>query len=241
MGQPFYAVRDRGRVRPVNQDNALAIALPGGGCLLLVADGVGGARAGEVASAEAMRAASGSLDGSERDPERALVHAVAMANRRVYELSANDAALSGMATTLVMAIIDAGVATIVNVGDSRAYLAAAAGELRALTTDDSWVEQQVRTGAMTREQAERSPYRNAITKGIGVDSVLEIGRPVRADLAAGEALVLCSDGLYRMVSPQVIAGTATGFAPEEAAQRLVTLANEAGGTDNISVAIFRQD
>ncbi len=241
MGQPFFALRDRGRVRPVNQDHALAVALPGDRVLLLVADGVGGARAGEVASAEAMHAAVAAVreapDGT--TPEAALAAAIEAANQRVFSLSAKDPALAGMATTLVIAMVDHGRATILSVGDSRAYLASG-GALHPLTTDDSWVEHQVASGAMTRDEAERSPYRNAITKGVGVDEVLDPGEIVRTALVPGDALVLCSDGLYRLVPPARIAETIAAHAPEEAAHHLVALANEGGGTDNISLAIYRR-
>lgn len=242
VGHPYFALRDRGRVRPVNQDNALATEFPGGRVLLLVADGVGGARAGEVASAEAMNAALDTVRSSidRVAAEEALARAVDAANARVYSLSANDAALSGMATTMVIALIEHGRATILNVGDSRAYVASK-GTLHALTTDDSWVEQQVASGAMTRDEAERSPYRNAITKGIGVDETVDPGTIVRTALVPGDVLLLCSDGLYRLVPPGVIADTLAAYGPDEAGHRLVALANEGGGTDNISMAIFRRE
>ena len=96
-------------------------------------------------------------------------------------------------------------------------------------------------GAMTRDEAERSPYRNAITKGIGVDETLDPGTIVRTALVPGDVLLLCSDGLYRLVPPGVIADTLAAYGPDEAGHRLVALANEGGGTDNISMAIFRRE
>ena len=149
-------------------------------------------------------------------------------------------ALAGMATTLVIAMVDHGRATILSVGDSRAYLASG-GALHPLTTDDSWVEHQVASGAMTRDEAERSPFRNAITKGVGVDEVLDPGEIVRTALVPGDALVLCSDGLYDMIEETEIRRTLLAHVNNltGAAGMLIEMANEYGGEDNISAVVVK--
>lgn len=245
MGTPdrhqFFALRDRGRQRPINQDYCVAEALPNGSLLLAVADGVGGARAGEVASEETVHALLRSLrETDEADPVTALSAAATEANDRVLGLSRGEMALSGMATTLVAVLVADGAASIANVGDSRAYRLRK-GTIEALTTDDSWVEEQVRAGLLSREEAERSPYRNAITRGIGIEEQLDLSGVATVPLEDGDVLLLCSDGLYRMVETQDMARVIKGATPERAAYRLIDMANDAGGIDNISVVIYRHE
>ena len=225
--------------RATNQDQALARRLENGCVLLAVADGVGGARGGEVASADAISAIEETLlEHLPSDPERSLRAAIAAANLRVYKRAGGDPDLAGMASTAVIAIIDGSTAWIANVGDSRAYRCHD-GELEQLTEDDSWVAEQVRSGALTEEEAERSPYRNAITRAIGIVDELEIEPIVRVALDPADTLLLCSDGLYRPLDATVIAGVLQREKPEKAAQELIRLANKAGGPDNIAVAIYR--
>jgi protein phosphatase len=235
----FIALSDRGRRRATNQDRALARELPGGALLLLVADGVGGQGGGEVASAEtvnAMVAALGEKDGG--DLAGALVAAVGRANDRVRELGKADPELKGMATTLVAAVVRGSDTWIVSLGDSRAYRCRA-GELEALTEDDSWVAEQVRAGLLTPEDAAKSPYQNVITRGIGVEEGIRVEHATHVTLEPDDTLLLCSDGLYRCVTPETIAETLVAGTVGEAAERLIDLANKAGGPDNISVAIYR--
>jgi PPM family protein phosphatase len=157
----------------------------------------------------------------------------------VMHLSTGEASLSGMATTLVAVLVQGATVSIANIGDSRAYRCRQ-GQIEPLTVDDSWVEEQVRLGTLTRDEAERSPYRNAITRGIGIEDTISI-EVSEVALEAGDVLLLCSDGLYRMVDEETMARVLTGNSPERAAYRLVDLANEAGGIDNISVAIYKHD
>ncbi|MBI2767485.1 MAG: serine/threonine-protein phosphatase [Chloroflexi bacterium] len=242
MSQSFIALRDRGRQRHVNQDQAVAERLAGGFILLAVADGVGGARAGEVASEETILQLVKTLRGEDiaRDTAGALSRAIVSANERVYGLSAANADFAGMATTLVAALVREGEAWVANVGDSRAYLCSG-GRLRALTEDDSWVMEQVRSGALSREEAERSPFRNAITRGIGVEERLVIEAVESITLAPGDVLLLCSDGLYRMVDDGALLAELQSQAPEQAGKRLIELANQGGGIDNIGIAVYRQE
>lgn len=236
--ESHFALSDRGRRRATNQDRAITKDLKGGYTLLVVADGVGGAAGGETASSETVATLLSSLEEEWiGDPERALLDAVTAANQRVRELAKADPKIGNMATTLVAALLAGREAWIVNIGDSRAYLSAY-GTLTALTEDDSWVAEQLRSGALSEEEAARSPYQNVVTKGIGVEEHVTpevIGRT----LQPGETLLLCSDGLYRVVQPAEIVRTLEERPIRAAATRLVELANEAGGPDNISVALYR--
>jgi protein phosphatase len=240
MPDRFFAVRDRGQRRSSNQDHAAAVALPGGYILLIVADGVGGAGGGETASEETVNAFVATMWADEiADPGLALSKALDQANSRVRQLQSTDTKLAHMATTLVSALIQGDDAWIVNVGDSRAYRCAN-GTLEPLTQDDSWIAEQVRSGAMTAEEAAKSPYQNVITRGVGVEENLKIERIVHQRLEVDDSILLCSDGLYRSVPGETIAATLAELEDaDKASEKLVELANEAGGPDNISVALYR--
>lgn len=240
-GRPFAALRDQGRVRAMNQDEALAIGLEGGWVLLAVADGVGGAPGGELASKAAIDMVAGAFGKHPvTDPRHSLLGAVSAANGRVREMAATDADHPNMATTLVVALVDdGGRAWVASVGDSRGY-ALVAGELRQLTEDDSWVAERVRLGEMTEAEAEESQYRNVITRAIGSEVAAETGEIAEVQLEHGDALLLCTDGLYRMVSDDEMAVLlGKPEAVDAVARRLVEMANAAGGVDNIAVAVFR--
>lgn len=238
MAEAHFALSDRGQRRATNQDRALTKELRDGYTLLIVADGVGGAAGGETASSETVAAIVTSLEQEWiGDPERALLDAVTAANQRVREIARADPKIANMATTLVAALMAGREAWIVSVGDSRAYLARDS-TLEALTEDDSWVAEQLRAGILSEAEAARSPYQNVVTKGIGVEeqvTPLVIGRT----LQQGETLLLCSDGLYRVVNDTDIAKTLQNRTLRVAGEMLVKMANEAGGPDNISVALYR--
>jgi serine/threonine protein phosphatase PrpC len=240
MPDRFFAKKDRGQRRASNQDNAAAVALPGGYILLIVADGVGGAGGGETASEETVNAFLATMWADKiSDPAMALAKALDQANARVRQLQTTDTKLAHMATTLVSALIQGEDAWIVNVGDSRAYRCAN-GQLEPLTQDDSWIAEQVRSGAMTPEEAAKSPYQNVITRGVGVEENLKAERIVHQRLEFDDSILLCSDGLYRSVPAETIAATLAELEDaDEASDRLIDLANQAGGPDNISVALYR--
>lgn len=240
MPDRFFHLTDRGQRRSSNQDHAASVSLPGGYILLVVADGVGGAGGGETASEETVNAFVATMWADDiTEPEVTLSKALGEANRRVRELQKTDARLSNMATTLVSALIHEDDAWLISVGDSRGY------RLRdemveALTQDDSWIAEQVRAGAMTAEEAAKSPYQNVITRGVGVEEDLQVERIVHEQLKEGDVLFLCSDGLYRSVAPEAIAKTLLEKPlANKAAERLIEMANEAGGPDNISIALYR--
>lgn len=240
-GPPFAALRDQGRVRTMNQDEVFAAGLDGGWVVLAVADGVGGAPGGELASKAAIDMVAGAFDEHPvTDARHSLLGAVAAANGRVREMAATDPDHPNMATTLVVALVDeTGMTWVASVGDSRAY-ALVGGELQQLTEDDSWVAERVRSGEMTEVEAEESLYKNVITRAIGSEDGVETGEIAEVQLEPGDALLLCTDGLYRMVSDEEMAAVLRKAEPVDGiVRRLVEMANDAGGVDNIGVAAFR--
>jgi serine/threonine protein phosphatase PrpC len=222
---------DAGRQRHANEDSYFVRAPA-----FAVADGMGGAQAGEVASKIAADAfEERSDDGS---PEQQLARVAQEANRRIFELAQEDSSRSGMGTTLTAALVAGDDVTIVHVGDSRAYLLRD-GDLRQLTRDHSLVEELRRQGRLTSEEAEEHPQRSIITRARGPE------RDVQPDVhthqaRSGDVYMLCSDGLTSMVRQDRLEQIVTGSASlREAADRLVAEANEMGGRDNITVVLFR--
>jgi protein phosphatase len=235
--QRLAARTDRGLKRSDNQDRALAQELPDGSILAAVADGVGGVGGGEAASTQAMHTLLAQLlDNTDADPGEALERAFVSANEQVRARAAQRPELRGMATTLVAALVRGQSAWLAGVGDSRAYLFHQ-GELTQLTQDHSWVAEQIRAGRLTEEEAEHSEFRNVITRAVGVADTVEPDKVGPISLPAGSLLLLCSDGLHRVVGDADIATVLAAGSPQEMADRLIALANEAGGPDNISVAI----
>jgi protein phosphatase len=223
---------DTGRQRRGNEDSMYARAP-----VFVVADGMGGAQAGEVASRLAVEAFEQGLPDS-GSPEERLSSCVEEANRRIHELSHSEQHLQGMGTTLTAAYLDDADLSIAHVGDSRAYLFRD-GRLQRLTEDHSLVEELKKRGKLTEEQAEEHPQRSVITRALGPFPTVEVDTwtyPVRE----GDVLLLCSDGLTSMVGEERISeimGAARTL--NQAATRLIHEANEAGGRDNITVVLFR--
>jgi len=245
----LYASRtDRGRLREINEDSVHAESFRTGGgdkaqdwLLLAIADGVGGHQRGEWASRKAVGVLARELPRLHKrmEPKEALEAACKAANESTWR-DASSSGLNGAATTLVVALLDPHNLWWANVGDSRAYLVRE-GLAEQLTEDHSWVEEEVRAGRMTPEEARSSDRRHVITRSVGfTDSVeVDVGGPVR--LLAGQRLVLCSDGLYDLVADDEICAAADSMTPLDAATRLVDLANERGGPDNISVIVCSID
>jgi protein phosphatase len=226
------AKTDTGRQRRENEDSALAQAP-----VFVVADGMGGAQAGEVASRIAVEAFAQGLPTS-GTPEQRLVARVQEANRRIFDVSRSERERAGMGTTLTAAYLDDSNLTIAHVGDSRAYLLRE-GSLQRLTQDHSLVDELVRRGKLTEEQAAEHPQRSIITRALGPEAEVEVDTwtyPVRA----GDVLMLCSDGLTSMVpEDRVEEILASSDSLKTAAQALIDEANAAGGRDNITVVLFR--
>ena len=223
---------DTGRQRRENEDSAFMQAP-----LFVVADGMGGAQAGEVASRIAVEAFEEGLTES-GSPEEQLADRVREANRQIYERSRAEHGREGMGTTLTAAYVDDAHLAIAHVGDSRAYLFRD-GELTRLTHDHSLVDELVRQGKLTEEQAAEHPQRSIITRALGPEADVDVDTftyPVRA----GDVLLLCSDGLTSMVSEDRVAEVlGSSQTLDEAGDRLIRDANEAGGRDNITVVLFR--
>jgi serine/threonine protein phosphatase PrpC len=222
-----------GRKRRRNEDNF--VRKPP---LFAVADGMGGAQAGEVASSLAAAALEESATGPEGGEEH-VVELIQEANRRVHERATHDAAASGMGTTITVALVgNDGCVTIGHVGDSRAYVLRD-GELEQLTEDHSLVAGLVRMGTITPAEAEDHPQRSVILRAVGVERHVEVDVDEH-ETASGDVYLLCSDGLSGMVRDEVIEATLALDAPLDAiAGMLIELANASGGRDNITAVLFR--
>jgi PPM family protein phosphatase len=208
--------------------------------LFAVADGMGGAKAGEVASGLAVDALRLRPDVG-RDAEAYVVDLIQEANRRVYARATQDASAAGMGTTMTVALVDddAGRVTIGHVGDSRAYRIRD-GRLEQLTDDHSLVGELIRSGKLTREEAEVHPQRSVITRALGTDPDVDVDTFV-VETHPGDIFLLCSDGLSGMVSDQAILRIVRDNRRNlsEAAKALVAAANRGGGDDNITAVAFR--
>ena len=228
------AKTDTGRQRRENEDRAFARAP-----VFVVADGMGGAQAGEVAARVAVEAFTQGLPDSGTAEQR-LSQRAQEANRRIYELANAQHDRAGMGTTLTAAYLHDSELAIAHVGDSRAYLFRD-GSLKRLTQDHSLVDELVRRGKLTEEQAAEHPQRSIITRALGPEPTVEIDTwtyPVRAD----DVLLLCSDGLTSMVPEERVEQILTST-PDlgAAAQALIDEANAAGGRDNITVVLARME
>jgi PPM family protein phosphatase len=231
----FAAATDVGRMRKNNEDSYLS-SQP----VAAVADGMGGHSAGEVASAIAIEELAGLRDRGPWENEtaatEALKQAILRANRRIREMAASDRKLNGMGTTLVALLEDGDLVHLANVGDSRGYLLRQ-GELSQVTVDHSLVQELVDDGRLSPEDAERHPQRSVITRALGIDPEVEFDL-FTYKLQVGDRLLLCSDGLSDVVEPTQIRNVLLRERnPQRAARRLIAVANEQGGPDNITVIV----
>ena len=237
------ALTDTGKVRRHNEDyigylvpeNHGARAIQG--ALMVVCDGVGGGSAGEVASERAVHrilddyyTQSTSLEIEDR-----LLAAIQQANAELYAENQHDPEARPMSTTVVAALIVGRDLLVAHAGDSRAYLARGS-QITQVTTDHSWVAEMVEAGDLTPEEAEKHPWRNRITRGLGLKEEVELDVQEIA-LEARDVILLCSDGLTRHIGDDEILDAVTRYSPERAVQHLVRLANIRGGKDNISALI----
>jgi serine/threonine protein phosphatase PrpC len=229
MRYQWATATHRGMVRENNEDSVY----PGSAgesidsVLVIVADGMGGHVAGEVASRLAMNAAASSdLDAGDR---------VAAGNRAIREEVAREPDLEGMGTTMTLVAIEGNVATIGHVGDSRAYLLRDGG-FSQLTEDHTVAAEYVAMGQLSPEEAASHPQRHMLTRTLGLTRFVNVDE-FDIEVAAGDRILICSDGLTEMVDDSAIAKTLASGTPEEAVWELVELANDAGGVDNITVAV----
>jgi serine/threonine protein phosphatase PrpC len=222
-----------GNVRRSNEDSFL-LRSP----LFMVADGMGGALAGELASRMCAEAFA-ELDLIEHQGEEALRATIGVANRRIWERSRTDAEASGMGTTVTAALVgENGVVTFAHVGDSRAYLLRD-GALQRLSEDHSLVHELMRQGELSEAEAEHHPQRSVITRALGTDEEVQIDT-FALETQPGDVLLLCTDGLNTMISEQEIAGAlASAASATDIARRLVRAALKAGGDDNVTAVVVR--
>ena len=225
------AASDPGRKRRRNED-AFVCQPP----LFAVADGMGGAQAGEIAS----RLAAGAVRGDEAagTGEERVLELIQEANRRVHQRSVEDPNASGMGTTLTLAVVGDGLVSIGHVGDSRAYLVRQ-GRLEQLTEDHSLVGELMRSGELSAEEAESHPQRSVITRALGTDPDVDVDT-FEVALREGDVFLLCSDGLPSMVDDEEILGLVERHRNDldRLVQALIRAANRGGGEDNITVVAF---
>ncbi|TML70804.1 MAG: Stp1/IreP family PP2C-type Ser/Thr phosphatase [Actinobacteria bacterium] len=225
-------VTDTGRRRIGNED-AYVFKPP----FFAIADGMGGARAGEIAAGLAAAALE---EGAEPTSAEGIVALIDEANRQIWERSIQDPDTSGMGTTVTAALVaaDPGKVVIGHVGDSRAYLYRD-GTLAQLTTDHSLVVELVESGILTPEEAERHPQRSAITRAVGTEPTVEVDA-FTVDAEPGDLYLICSDGLTDMLTEEELEDVLekTAADPARAADALVAAANARGGEDNITVVLF---
>jgi serine/threonine protein phosphatase PrpC len=248
------AVSDKGRVRSNNEDYLL---VDGKNNVFIIADGMGGHRSGEVASKMACdiiaknlsqalgqkeegggdKVVFGSSNPALSEIANYAVSSIKIANEVIYEASLNYSQNKGMGTTLVLTIYLNNSYIIGWVGDSRAYLVRQ-GQLSQLTRDHSVVQEQIDKGLITPQQAETSDYKNVLTRALGTDSNVEPG-VLESEACSGDYLLLCTDGLTKMLSDeQILAPFTAGGEPQEIADKLTSRANDAGGRDNVSVIVL---
>jgi serine/threonine protein phosphatase PrpC len=238
MNVETVARTDVGRVRDHNEDSVLTAAC-GEGALVAVADGMGGHRAGDVASEVALEAFTGAvedgLDAGTAVPD-ALTAAAVDADEAVTDRAESDSEQASMGTTLVGAYVEEDAATVVNVGDSRAYHVTD-GAIEQVTVDHSMVQQLVESGVIEPDEAATHPQRNVVSQALGASESVD---PDTFDLELTGTLLLCSDGLTEEVPDPAIREVISGSDDlAAAADELIDRSNDAGGSDNVSVVLVR--
>jgi protein phosphatase len=236
----FYAITDPGQKRAHNEDYVFASDASVGGLpnLFIVADGMGGHNAGDIASETAVKAILEQIRKRKiKTPTKALEEAINHANKAVFDCAKADESKAGMGTTLVAATVVENRLHVANVGDSRLYIVRG-GELVQVTHDHSLVEEMLRSGTISKAAAEHHPAKHKITRAVGVEEDVRIDffdEPMD-DI---RAIFLCSDGLSNMVEAETIRDVlASDKKVKQKAERLVELANAAGGKDNITVLVI---
>ena len=209
--------------------------------VLILSDGMGGARAGEVASQEAVSVVERHLSAplpTAADARERLLNAVQAANRTIFQQAEASAEKHGMGCTIVAALVLGDQFWVASVGDSRAYLIRG-GRAFQLTDDHTWVNARVRDGVMTREEASRSSLRHVLDRALGTRPTVDVDIWYGESLIPGDVLLLCSDGLYGVLSDEEMVATATTHPAQDAAERLIQQALDAHTHDNVSVVLLR--
>lgn len=234
----YYAMTDVGRRREMNQDYVYAMGQPIGPFpnLLVVADGMGGHKAGDFASKFTVEVVKREIAGSRsRKPEKVLHNAIQVANRELIRVASRDVKLEGMGTTLVVATVIGDTLYFANIGDSRLYLID--DNIKQLSKDHSLVEEMVRLGGIKAEDARNHPDKNIITRAMGVKDEAEADF-YEFRIKRGDKILMCTDGLSNMVEDEDMFGLVKGSRDVvEAVQMLIDRANSNGGRDNIGVVL----
>ncbi len=237
-----WGISEAGMVRSENQDHYSIIKLGRDQLLVVVCDGMGGARSGNVASKMAVDVFTGEVRRNVRSNmkqdkiDAMLTSSLELANKAVFEQSLLSEEYHGMGTTLVAAFFQKDVVTVVNVGDSRAYLFNIDG-VRSITTDHSLVELMVQRGELTREAAKNHPGKNLITRAVGTENAVACDL-FHCELEKGDSVLLCSDGLSNLMSDQeILFEVVHGVNKRDCCQRLMNIANFRGSPDNVTIAL----
>ncbi len=237
------SLSDKGKRRQLNQDVVYSSELPVGNLpnLFMIADGMGGHKAGDYASRYAVDTICREAEQSaERNPERILQSAINKANTGIFELSNENRDLEGMGTTVVVATIYGNCLKVGNVGDSRLYIVNGKN-IRQITTDHSLVEEMIKMGGLDRESARTHPNKNIITRAVGVTYAV-LADFYEVELQKGDIILLCSDGLSNMLEDEEIRMIVNAQRDiMEKAEALVRVANLNGGRDNISLILIEPD
>lgn len=240
----FFSISDRGKLRKSNEDCCLAREI-GSYTLLILADGMGGHKGGEIASLTAIESISKLL--AEKLTDKMLPGQIMLllsevlekVNGEILEMSKTDLSLIGMGTTCDICVISKNTAYIAHVGDSRVYKISKSGNILRLTKDHSLVQYMLESGTITAEEAVHHPQKNIILRALGSSPQLEPDI-FHEKMSAGDVILMCSDGLSNMLDEELIRKTVSEDAtPEGSAEKLVQLANDAGGADNITVIIAK--
>ena len=238
-----FSVTNIGRKRKINQDYVYTSERAVGHLpnLFIVADGMGGHKAGDYASKLAVTTMVEEIARAEEDePDRLLKRAIETANALVKGSAEKAPELEGMGTTVVAAVCDGRKLSVANVGDSRLYVVGN-HEIRQITRDHSWVEEMVRRGGLGREEARNHPDKNIITRAVGAENYVKIDF-FSVELKEGDMILMCTDGLTNMLEDEEIRMILDGARDiVEKAEELVRRANENGGKDNISVVLIEPD
>ena len=244
MDFEFFSQTDTGRVRTNNEDS---VAVDASGGVVVLADGMGGYNAGEVASQMACEFISGELvrwlaqassSASDTDVKRAMDICVDNANRAIFNAAHSNPTYAGMGTTLVLSVFRPGRVLVGHIGDSRAYRWRN-GELQQITRDHSLLQEQIDAGILTPEQAALSANKNLVTRAVGVEDYVLLETRVH-ELQSGDIILMCSDGLSDMLDDRQIAEVMAHPGPlADIGGSLIAAANAAGGRDNIAVTLTR--
>lgn len=237
-----YSKSDIGLVRSKNEDACDCGVIDNNIAWVIVCDGMGGANGGSTASNTAVHQISEQIlssfhtNGTDNSVKNLITSALFNANVTVFEMAMKNEDLKGMGTTAVVAVISDGIAHIAHAGDSRAYLINTTNGIQQLTTDHSMVQELVKNGDITEQEAKVHPHKNIITRALGVHSVLEPDY-CEYPFEKGDILLVCTDGLTNYVDAEQIYQFSRECSPDCLAEKLVSYAKDGGGGDNITVAI----